>query len=121
MKEIAGEHRGVQVVDLGGAAQQEQVLNALGNVIDPELGLDVVSLGLIYELHLADSSVTVIMTLTTPGCPLHGTISRDVESRLGKVKGVDVVDVQLVWDPAWTPARITPEGRERLGWLPHEP
>jgi len=121
MNEIARERRGVHVVDLGGAAQPEQVLDALGNVIDPELGLDVVSLGLIYELHLVDRAATVVMTLTTPGCPLHETIRRDVEGRLGKMEGVDVVDVQLVWEPAWTPARITPGGRERLGWLPLEP
>lgn len=108
--------RGVLVTDLGGAGDADAALDALGRVLDPELGLDVVSLGLVYELHLAGRVATVAMTLTTPGCPLHGAISRDVEAALAGVDGVEVVDVQLVWDPPWSPSRITPEGRARLGW-----
>lgn len=117
MTDMGRDLRGVHVLDLGGPIDAEAALDALSQVIDPELGLDVVSLGLVYELHLADGVATVVMTLTTPGCPLHGSIRADVEGRLTAMPGVDVVDVQLVWDPAWTPSRITAEGRAQLGWL----
>lgn len=117
MTEMGRDLRGVHVVDLDGSTEAEAVLDALSQVIDPELGLDVVSLGLVYELHLAGNVATVVMTLTTPGCPLHGSIRADVDGRLGAVPGVDAVDVQLVWDPAWTPSFITREGRVQLGWL----
>lgn len=116
MTELAREMRGVQVLDLGGSGEVEAALDALSQVIDPELGLDAVALGLVYELHLADGVAVVVMTLTTPGCPLHGSIRADVEARLIAVPGVDVVDVRLVWDPAWTPSRISAEGRAQLGW-----
>lgn len=111
------ERRGVKILDLGGSADVDAVLDALGEVIDPELGLDLVTLGLVYELHLAEQAVTVAMTLTTPGCPLHGTMRRDALRRVEAVDGAGFVDVQLVWDPPWTPERILPEGREQLGWL----
>lgn len=114
---MTGERRGVQVLALGGGADPDAVLDALSEVIDPELGLDVVTLGLVYELHLVQGAVTVAMTLTTPGCPLHGTLRNAVLQRVGTVADAGDVDVQLVWDPPWTPDRILPEGRERLGWL----
>lgn len=112
----SGVVRGVHVVDLGGVGDAATAVEALTGAIDPELGLDVLELGLVYELHLAGRAATVIMTLTTPGCPLHGAISRDVEACLLALEGVDAVDVQLVWDPPWTPARISAAGRALLGW-----
>ncbi len=108
--------RGVVVLDLAGAADAEAVLDVLETVIDPELGLDVIRLGLVYEVRLVGAAVTVMMTLTTPGCPLHGVIREDVTTRLEALPGVADVDVQLVWDPPWTPDRILPAGREQLGW-----
>jgi len=110
--------RGVLVSNDTATVDSEAVLDGLQAVIDPELGLDVISLGLVYEVHLAGETVAVTMTLTTPGCPLHGVIRHDVEQRLGAIPGVGGVDVQLVWDPPWTPDRILPAGRERLGWSP---
>lgn len=110
--------RGVLVLDDAAAADAEAVLDGLQAVIDPELGLDVISLGLVYEVHLVGDTATVMMTLTTPGCPLHGVIRHDVEQRLGAIPGVGIVDVQLVWDPQWTPDRILPAGRAQLGWSP---
>lgn len=114
---MTDERHGVQVLALSGGADADAVLDALAEVIDPELGLDVVTLGLVYELHLVEGAATVAMTLTTPGCPLHGTLRHAVLQRVGAVEGAGEVDVQLVWDPPWTPDRILPEGRERLGWL----
>lgn len=110
--------RGVLVVDKAGTADAEALLDGLQAVIDPELGLDVISLGLVYEVHLVGETATVLMTLTTPGCPLHGVIRHDVEQRLGAIPGVGSIDVQLVWEPPWTPDRILPAGRSQLGWLP---
>lgn len=115
---VATTRRGVLVSNDTATVDSEAVLDGLQAVIDPELGLDVISLGLVYEVHLAGETVAVMMTLTTPGCPLHGVIRHDVEQRLGAIPGVGGVDVQLVWDPPWTPDRILPAGRKRLGWSP---
>lgn len=104
----------VEVVELNPAVDPQRVLSTLREVIDPELGLDVVALGLVYEVHLVGGSVLVVMTLTTPGCPLHATIREDVVQRLGAVSGCEDVEVQLVWDPPWTPERISAEGRAHL-------
>lgn len=108
--------RGVLVLGKAATTDAEAVLDGLQAVIDPELGLDVISLGLVYEVHLVSETVTVMMTLTTPGCPLHGVIRQDVVRRLAAIPGVGSVDVQLIWDPPWTPDRILPAGREQLGW-----
>ena len=89
---------------------------ALRDVIDPELGINVVDLGLVYGIEIDGRHVAVRMTLTTPGCPLHGTITREADIRVGRAKGVRTVDVQLVWDPPWTPERLTEEGKRQLGW-----
>jgi metal-sulfur cluster biosynthetic enzyme len=93
---------------------EERVISALSEVLDPELGIDVVSLGLVYELHLIGDAITVQMTLTTPGCPLHDTIERDVRRRLERLDGVRSVDVQMVWDPPWHPSRMTDAARAHL-------
>jgi len=92
------------------------VLEALKQVYDPELGVNVVDLGLVYDLNITeDGNISVTMTLTTPGCPMHDTISGGVRSRLQNLPGVKNVQVRVVWDPPWTPDRITPAGREALG------
>ena len=93
------------------------VLEALKDVIDPEIGLNIVDLGLIYDLGIAaDGAVKVEMTLTTPGCPLHAAINDAVHRALEPVPGVSKVDMDLVWMPPWTPEMITPAGRRALGW-----
>lgn len=89
---------------------------ALHDVIDPELGVNVVDLGLIYGTEIDGRHVHVLMTLTTPGCPMSGTITRDAERRLERVDGVRTVHVELVWDPPWRPDRMTEEGKRQLGW-----
>lgn len=94
----------------------DAVLAALRDVIDPELGVNVVDLGLVMDVALDGNHVTVTMTLTTPGCPLHGTITREAEVRIGRVPGVRTVHVELAWDPPWTPDRMSDEGKRQLGW-----
>lgn len=94
----------------------ERVLTALQEVIDPELGLDVVALGLVYGVDVSDRSVRVRLTMTTPACPLGEHIVRDAKMRLGALRGVADVRVDLVWDPPWTPERMSTEAKEALGW-----
>ncbi len=92
------------------------VLEALREVFDPELGENVVDLGLIYDVNVDRGQVRITMTLTTPGCPLHESLTSAVEQAIFfTVPGVQAVQVDLVFDPPWEPARMTPEARDRLG------
>ncbi|HEU4742076.1 MAG TPA: metal-sulfur cluster assembly factor [Meiothermus sp.] len=89
---------------------------ALRQVYDPELGLDVVNLGLIYQVRLEPPQAFVQMTLTTRGCPLHDSIQGAIQRALTQLPGITEVRVELVWDPPWSPARMSAEARRRLGW-----
>jgi metal-sulfur cluster biosynthetic enzyme len=91
------------------------VRDALRQVIDPELGCNIVDLGLLYDIQISDGKVTVRMTLTTPGCPMQESLAWGVQSALLNLEGVETVDVELVWDPPWSPDRMTDEGRAQLG------
>lgn len=91
------------------------VREALRQVIDPELGCNIIDLGLIYSIEIAGSTILVAMTLTTPGCPMHESIAYGVQMALLGLEGVDDVEVELVWDPPWNPALMTPAGRAQLG------
>ena len=94
---------------------RQEAVEALRKVIDPELGVDIVSLGLIYKLDVTDDSVVdITMTLTTPGCPLHAIIGRSIERALGPL-GVNDVKVQLVFSPPWDPRMMNDKAREELG------
>ena len=94
---------------------ENTIREALREVIDPELGCNIVDLGLLYAIALDGTTVTVQMTLTTPGCPMQESLAWGVQSALLKLDGVEEVDVELVWDPPWSPDRMTDEGRARLG------
>ncbi|MFQ5875504.1 MAG: metal-sulfur cluster assembly factor [Dehalococcoidia bacterium] len=95
---------------------EEQVMDALRQVYDPELGLNIVDLGLVYGVDINDGQVQVTMTLTTPGCPLHNAIAGGAEAALRRLPGVESTAVQVVWDPRWTPERMSEAARQRLGW-----
>jgi len=82
---------------------------ALTMVIDPEVGLDIVTMGLVYDVALAGDVVHVTHTLTTPGCPLEAIITRGIRDAMGFVRGVAGVETHLVWDPAWHPGMIARE------------
>ncbi|TXG80478.1 MAG: metal-sulfur cluster assembly factor [Thermomicrobiales bacterium] len=91
--------------------------DVLHGVIDPEVGINIVDLGLVYGIEAEDDAVRVIMTLTTPGCPLHETIAEAVDTSLRYfISDIESVSVDLVWDPPWSPSMITAAGREELGW-----
>lgn len=92
--------------DAGLAVSREQVLAALAEVLDPELGMSVLDLGLIYGLEVEGGRVAVTMTLTNPACPIHETMTAWVRRAVLRVPGVERVDVVLTFDPPWTPARV---------------
>ncbi|MFC4597783.1 metal-sulfur cluster assembly factor [Cohnella hongkongensis] len=94
---------------------EERLMTALEEVIDPEIGVNIVDLGLVYGIETADHGKVVIeMTLTIPECPLADQIVANVKSAAGSVEGVEQVEVKLVFEPKWTPARISDEGREQI-------
>ena len=97
------------------AVTEKDVRNALKGVKDPELGLDLVVLGLIYDLEIDGSSVHATMSLTSPFCPVAGQIVEDVKTAIQGVEGVEHAEVELTFDPPWTPERIAPLIRASLG------
>jgi len=102
--------------DAGDPALQEKVLEALKTVRDPEIPVNLVDLGLIYELIVRkDGTVYVEMTLTTPACPVAGALPGQVQEAVAAVAGVDDVRVKLVWTPPWTQDRMSEEARLELG------
>lgn len=94
---------------------EEEVYERLQLVDDPELGLDVVSLGLVYGVEIDGGDVCVRMTLTTQGCPMHDAMLPAVQAALAGLPGVERVEVDLVWDPPWTPERLSPLAALALG------
>jgi FeS assembly SUF system protein len=95
----------------------EAVVNALKDIFDPEIPVNIYDLGLIYNVEINDGHVLVTMTLTTPHCPVAESMPGEVELRVGAVPGVGDAEVVLVWDPPWSPANMTDEARLELGML----
>ncbi len=91
------------------------VLETLRQVIDPEIGCNIVDLGLVYSVTIDGGNVGVVMTLTTPGCPMHESICCGVRNALLNLGSVSDADVQLVWDPPWNPSMMTEAGRRATG------
>lgn len=89
----------------------------LHDVIDPELGVNIVDLGLVYGLSVDEQGVGVRMTLTTPGCPLGSYLDDEVGRCLAQLPGRPPVRVDLVWEPAWSPELMTDEAKQALGWF----
>ena len=100
---------------------EDQVLGALKQVVDPELGINIVDLGLVYGVAITGGDVRVRMTLTTPGCPMHDSLVRGAERAVGKIPGIASVSAELVWDPPWSPQRISPEGLAAMGGAREQP
>lgn len=94
--------------------RKETVLIQLTKVMDPELGISIVDLGLIYEVKVVQNEIKVIMTLTTPGCPLAPVIEDTIRKALAKL-GAKKIEVELVWEPVWTVDRMSEEGKLKLG------
>jgi len=94
---------------------ESEIREALKSVIDPELGINIVDLGLIYDIVINKGAVKVKMTLTTPMCPLGPLIIENARKAVEGVPGVKDVDIEVTFDPPWTMDRINPEIKERLG------
>ena len=95
---------------------QDIVFDALRQVNDPELGINLVDLGLIYGVEIEGDKVQVDMTLTAPGCPMHSFIARQAWHAVNNLPGVTEAAVRIVWEPRWTPDRLSPAARAQLGW-----
>jgi metal-sulfur cluster biosynthetic enzyme len=94
---------------------EAEILEVLRQVIDPEIGCNIVDLGLVYNITITGGRVGITMTLTTPGCPMHESIRWGVEQALLQTEGVAEVEVALVWDPPWNPSMMTDVGRAMTG------
>jgi FeS assembly SUF system protein len=95
----------------------EAVVAALKEIYDPEIPVNIYDLGLIYNVEIEDGSAVVTMTLTTPHCPVAESMPGEVELRVESVPGIRDAEVNLVWDPPWSPASMTDEARLELGML----
>jgi FeS assembly SUF system protein len=99
-------------------ATEEEVLESLRQIVDPEIGINIVDLGLVYETSVDDNGlVAITMTLTSPGCPLSGYIGTAVESAVTDLEGVKEVDVDIVWSPPWNPSMMSEDAKLELGIL----
>ncbi|MDF2536182.1 MAG: hypothetical protein K0R18_2344 [Bacillales bacterium] len=95
---------------------KDSVYRELHKVIDPELDINIVDLGLVYDVNIdTNNNVQIEMTLTTPGCPLHDSIVSGVKNVVRGIDGINNVDVDVVWEPAWTPERMSQAALKILG------
>jgi metal-sulfur cluster biosynthetic enzyme len=94
----------------------EEVEEALSNVIDPELGLDFVELGLIYGVEVEGANVHVTFTLTTPGCPIGPQVTEQIDEFVGELADVDVVESTMTFTPPWSPDRMSEDAKFALGF-----
>jgi metal-sulfur cluster biosynthetic enzyme len=99
------------------ASLREQVVEALRNVHDPELGINIVDLGLVYGVDVSDGTVHVTYTLTTMGCPIGPLIEAEIRQFLSNVEGVDEVEAEMVLRPPWTPEMMSEEAKAALGFF----
>ena len=95
---------------------QDDVLEALSNVIDPELGLDFVELGLVYGVEIDGSTVSATFTLTTPACPIGPQVSEQMQEFIGELPGVEEVVPTMVFSPPWTPDKMSEDAKFALGY-----
>jgi len=96
---------------------EKQVRDALREVDDPEIGINIIDLGLVYEIDISTGCVHIKMTMTTPACPMHNYLSTASRQAIYKrFPNVPDVDIELVWDPPWDPAKMSAAAKEQLGW-----
>ncbi|KQZ55349.1 FeS assembly SUF system protein [Rhizobium sp. Root149] len=99
------------------ARLSDDIIAALKTVYDPEIPADIFELGLIYKIDIEDDRmVKIVMTLTAPGCPVAGEMPGWVENAVGAVEGVSGVEVEMTFDPPWTPERMSEEAQVAVGW-----
>jgi metal-sulfur cluster biosynthetic enzyme len=94
----------------------DDVMDALSNVIDPELGLDFVELGLIYGVEVSGADIKVTFTLTTPGCPIGPQVTEQIDEFVGELEGVGSVESEMVFTPPWSPEKMSEDAKFALGY-----
>lgn len=95
---------------------ESEVMQALKSVIDPEIGINIVDLGLVYGLEIKEHFVKVTMTLTTPGCPMHDSMTKWAEKSLRALDPGMEVAINLVWSPRWSPEKMSDQAKSELGY-----
>jgi metal-sulfur cluster biosynthetic enzyme len=100
----------------GQMIDEDDVLEALSNVIDPELGLDFVELGLVYDVAIDGGTVTITFSLTTPACPIGPQVSEQMQEFVGELPGVEEVVPNMVFTPPWTPEKMSEDAKFALGY-----
>ena|SRR3989337_2642893 len=96
----------------------QEIHNQLKNVLDPELGINIVDLGLLYDVNMSeDGMVSILMTLTTPGCPLSPYFEKEIREQLTRLPKIKKVEITLTFDPIWTQEKMTKEGKNQLALL----
>lgn len=100
-----------------GGTLEEQVLESLKNVIDPELGINIVDLGLVYDVAVEDGTLRVEYTLTTMGCPIGPLIESQMQQTISGIEGVDGFEAEMVFTPPWTPDKMSEEAKAALGMI----
>ena len=100
-----------------GMPTKENVLNVLHNVIDPEVGMNIVDLGLVYGVEITGNKLRVDLTMTTPACPMADMILDDARRALAGLAPADAeIDINLVWEPPWSPDKMSENARDHFGW-----
>lgn len=110
MPDAAGPQQGEETLE-------DQVLESLKNVIDPELGINIVDLGLVYEVSVDDGTLRVEYTLTTMGCPIGPLIESQMRQTIEGIEGVDDFEAEMVFSPPWTPDKMSEEAKAALGMI----
>jgi metal-sulfur cluster biosynthetic enzyme len=108
---------GAPAAPIGARVPSEaDVMDALSNVIDPELGLDFVELGLIYGVEVDEGNVRVTFTLTTPGCPIGPQVTEQIDEFVGELEGVKTIRSEMVFTPPWSPEKMSEDAKFALGY-----
>ena len=98
--------------------KEETIREILKKVIDPEIGVNIVDLGLVYQVQIRPEEIYIQITMTSPACPLHGVITRNMDKELRKsFPDLGEMTIELVWDPPWSPELMSEAAKKQLGWI----
>ncbi len=99
------------------AVTEDQVVEVVRTIFDPEIPVNIYDMGLIYDIEIAGGRVDVKMTLTSPACPVAGTLPLEVEAKIEGLPGIENADVEIVWDPVWNPGMMSEAAKLELGMM----
>jgi len=96
---------------------EEQIKETLKQVLDPEIGVNIIDLGLVYHIEIKPEEVYIQLTMTSPACPLHGVITRNMDQVLrAAIPDLGPMTIELVWEPQWNPGKMSDAAKKQLGW-----